>query len=71
VDRRSRRQYDPSKGEWAMLDLPVRGTEIRHVWGGAMGSANDVQKAAGHRDPGTTKLYDRRGYNPEKAVATY
>jgi integrase/recombinase XerD len=22
----------------------------------------DVQKAAGHRDPGTTKLYDRRGY---------
>jgi integrase/recombinase XerD len=23
----------------------------------------DVQKAAGHRDPGTTKLYDRRGYN--------
>jgi hypothetical protein len=27
----------------------------------------DVQKAAGHRDPGTTKLYDRRGYNPEKA----
>jgi len=34
----------------------------------------DVQKAAGHRDPSTTKLYDRRGYNPEKAasfVATY
>ena len=27
----------------------------------------DVQKAAGHRDPGTTKLYDRRGYNPERA----
>jgi integrase len=24
----------------------------------------DVQKAAGHRDPSTTKLYDRRGYNP-------
>jgi site-specific recombinase XerD len=34
----------------------------------------DVQKAAGHRDPSTTKLYDRRGYNPEKAasfLATY
>ncbi len=27
-----------------------------------------VQKAAGHRDPSTTKLYDRRGYNPEKAA---
>lgn len=26
----------------------------------ARGCAN-----AGHRDPGTTKLYDRRGYNPE------
>lgn len=26
----------------------------------------DVQKLAGHRDPSTTKLYDRRGYNPEK-----
>jgi hypothetical protein len=25
----------------------------------------DVQKAASHRDPGTTKLHDRRGYNPE------
>jgi hypothetical protein len=34
----------------------------------------DVQKAAGHRDPNTTKVYDRRGYNPEKATrffATY
>ena len=34
----------------------------------------DVQKAAGRRDPGTTKLYDGRGYNPEKAAqffATY
>jgi len=29
----------------------------------------DVQKAAGHRDPSTTKLYDRRGYNPENAAS--
>ena len=28
----------------------------------------NMQKAAGHRDPSTTKLYDRRGYNPEKAA---
>jgi len=28
----------------------------------------DVQKPARHRDPGTTKLYDRRGYNPQKAA---
>jgi site-specific recombinase XerD len=31
----------------------------------------DVQKAAGHRNPGTTKLYDRRGYNPEKAASFF
>jgi integrase/recombinase XerD len=31
----------------------------------------DVQKAAGHRDPRTTKLYDRRGYNPEKAASFF
>ena len=31
----------------------------------------DVQKAAGHRDPGTTNLYDRRGYNPEKAASFF
>jgi site-specific recombinase XerD len=30
----------------------------------------DVQKT-GHRDPGTTKLYDRRGYNPEKAASFF
>jgi hypothetical protein len=30
----------------------------------------DVQSAAGHRDPSTTKLYDRRGYNPEKRRAS-
>jgi integrase/recombinase XerD len=24
----------------------------------------DVQKAAEHHDPSTTKLYDRRGYDP-------
>ena len=29
----------------------------------------DVQKATGHRDPSTTKLYGRRGYKPEKATS--
>jgi hypothetical protein len=24
-------KYDPSKGEWTMFDLPIRGTEIRHI----------------------------------------
>lgn len=31
----------------------------------------DVQKAAGHRDPSTTKLYDRRGYNPERSASFF
>jgi integrase/recombinase XerD len=31
----------------------------------------DVQEAAGHRDPSTTKLYDRRGYNPEKGASFF
>ena len=31
----------------------------------------DMQKAAEHRDPGTTKLYDRRGYNLEKAASFF
>jgi site-specific recombinase XerD len=37
-------------------------------------SLEDVQRAADHAEPGTTKLYDRRCYNPEKSArfsATY
>lgn len=34
-------------------------------------SLEEVQRAAGHADPDTTKLYDRRGYNPEKSAAFY
>lgn len=33
--------------------------------------SEDVQKAGGRRDPTTTKLYDRRGYNPEKAESSF
>lgn len=32
------------------------------------GALEDLQKPAGHRDPSTTKLYERRGYSPEKAT---
>jgi hypothetical protein len=31
----------------------------------------DVQKAAGLRYPSTAKLYDRAGYNPEKAASFF
>lgn len=34
-------------------------------------SLEDVQQAAGHADPSTTKLYDRRGYNPEKSASFF
>jgi len=30
-----------------------------------------VQRAAGHSEPGTTQLYDRRGYNPEKSASFF
>jgi site-specific recombinase XerD len=34
-------------------------------------SLEDVQRAAGHAAPSTTKLYDRRGYNPEKSASFF
>jgi integrase/recombinase XerD len=34
-------------------------------------SLEDVQRAAGHREPSTTKLDDRRGYNPEKSTSYF
>lgn len=34
-------------------------------------SLEDAQSAAGHADPTTTKLYDRRGYNPEKSASCF
>jgi site-specific recombinase XerD len=37
------------------------------------GGANleDVQRDVGHADPATTKLYDRRGHNPEKSASFF
>ena len=34
-------------------------------------SIEEVQYAMGHADVSTTKLYDRRGHNPEKAAAFF
>ncbi len=34
-------------------------------------SLEDVQREVGHADPSTTKLYDRRGHNPEKSAAFF
>jgi site-specific recombinase XerD len=34
-------------------------------------SLEDVQSAAGHADPSTTRRYDRRGYNPEKSASFF
>jgi integrase/recombinase XerD len=48
----------------------MRGTFItRELENGAQ--LEDVQKAAGRRDPGTTKLYDQCGDNPEKAASFF
>ena len=34
-------------------------------------SLEDVQRAAGHADPSTTRLYDRRGYDAEKSASFF
>ncbi len=34
-------------------------------------SLDDVQRDVGHADPTTTKLYDRRGHNPEKSASFF
>ena len=34
-------------------------------------SLEEVQRAAGHADATTTKLYDRRGHNPEKSASFF
>ncbi len=34
-------------------------------------SLEDVRRAARHREPGTTKLNDWRGYNPEKSASFF
>ena len=45
-----------------------KGSEItRALDNGA--SLREVQIGAGHADARTTKLYHRRGYNPEKSVS--
>jgi hypothetical protein len=49
--------------------------DARHLYYDAASERlEDLQRAAGHREPSTTKLYDRRGSNPEKSAiffATY
>ena len=47
----------------------ARGGDGREAATGAQ--LEDVQKAAGHRDSSTTKPYDRRGYNPERAASLF
>ncbi len=34
-------------------------------------SLEEVQRAAEHADATTTKLYDRRGHNPEKSASFF
>jgi hypothetical protein len=48
--------------------LPV---PVAHGRGSTIAQFEDVPKAAGHRDPSTRKLYDRRGYNRQKAASFF
>lgn len=63
--------------------LNIRYLHVRKVLpdsGSASDSAEDERRAracncrsraGGHSEPGTTKLYDRRGYNPEKSASFF
>jgi hypothetical protein len=60
--------------------LPIPYRQKFHVFSGKAfittaldngASLEEVQSAAGHADPSTTKLYDRRGYNPEKSASFF
>jgi hypothetical protein len=45
--------------------------DLYHHGVGKRLSLEDAQCAVGHREPGTTKLDDRRGYNPEKSASFF
>jgi hypothetical protein len=45
--------------------------DLHHYSAGERATLDDVQRAAGHAEPGTTKLYDRRGYNPEELASFF
>ena len=48
----------------------MRATFITHALENGA-SLEEVQRAAGHANVDTTKLYDRRGYSPEKSAAFF
>jgi integrase/recombinase XerD len=50
--------------------LSMRATFITTVVGNGA-RRDDVQRAAGHSEPSTAKLYDRRGYNPEISASFF
>jgi len=50
-------------------DSNVNPTEVSKK--GGFRDTPKVQSAAGQADPSTTKLYDRRGYNPEKSASFF
>ena len=63
------------QGAWQGLE---RGYAAHAMWAAFITTAldngaslEDVQSAAGYADPSTTKLYDRRGYNPEKSASFF
>ncbi len=65
----SQRQNPTSQFSVRLLHKPRVVRDQRELTGDR--ETQDVQWAAGHVDPSTTKRYDRRGHNPEKSVSFF
>jgi hypothetical protein len=59
------------KSAWRVAIRRIRCARRSSPHTGKRRALEDVQEAAGHRDRSTTKLYDRRGYNREKAASFF
>ncbi len=82
-NKESRRHVNPETVDWILrryvsalgLDLGYSAHSMRATFittalnNGA--SLEDVQRDVGHADPTTTRLYDRRGYDPERSASFF
>jgi integrase/recombinase XerD len=70
IDRVLRKHAKAVGLDWGYSAHSMRATFITTALENGA-TLDDVQRAAGHSEPGTTKLHDRRGYNPKKSASFF